>query len=696
VSQIRYEFKPIGSAEVIASFESIEAAAIRHSKVIGRSAGQATAAQAKAVGGYRTSARAGVEAQDRATRDADRARKQAEKDEERSIKKRQDYERRQRATHFANLHKAEEKARREQQRRTERAERERIERTARMRSSAMGMVGAAALGGAVALGAAGAALVGAGTRRATNDRETARRLAINARGAGEAMVDPSQLHREASAVAMATPGQTAGGILAAQQKFVGKTGDLGKAREFAGVFATVANATGTGIEDIAAAGAELFAKFNVKTVDEMSNALAKLAMQGKSGTFELSDAASQFARMGAAAQRFGGEKGAAGVAELGAFSQIAAKSTGSPEQAATAVEATLRQLLAQRGKLRAMGVDPLDKKGQGRALSDVLPEVVAKVGGKDLGAKKQKLQQLFGDEGVRALSPFIDEFGNALKENRDPLMAMKDMMKSFVDAAGDYDDMLIDSAAASKDASAQMTLAWETISSKLSERMVPMIEHLAEALSSGEFDGAIDALVGTAENLMGAFEALVDVIAKIPGFERKTVSPEEQRAADQKELSRVDRQIKNDMRRQMAENKDEGVVGPVQASPELVAKRKMLEERIAKSDKEIEMGQRFNKGALSQPELQQLIAENPASADFLQRQQKQAEGVDGWKERNPGLTTKIGDSGTMVPPELQDAARTNQTASKAFAEAVATFAKNAATLGGDTRGAPDGGAGRRF
>src|SRR5690606_20074319 len=81
-------------------------------------------------------------------------------------------------------------------------------------------------------------------------------------------------------------------------------------------------------------------------------AFATLIAQGKAGAFELRDLAAQAPRVLAQAQAFGmGSR--EGLRQLGGFLQIARSATGSPEQAATATEATFRQLATNADKLQS-------------------------------------------------------------------------------------------------------------------------------------------------------------------------------------------------------------------------------------------------------------------------------------------------------------------------------------------------------
>ena len=109
-----------------------------------------------------------------------------------------------------------------------------------------GVRGVATAGIAGVVGLAGTAIAAASSniqdavRGAMSLQEKAVRVAINARGAGEALTDPTVLRREFENVATSTPGVTGEEVADAVQKFVTLTGDLGTARKAASTFATVA------------------------------------------------------------------------------------------------------------------------------------------------------------------------------------------------------------------------------------------------------------------------------------------------------------------------------------------------------------------------------------------------------------------------------------------------------------------------
>lgn len=408
-----------------------------------------------------------------------------------------------------------------------------------------GQIKGAVIGGALATAAVATGITGAAARDALRLQEVSNRLSIAARGAGEEAVDPTALRREFQQTAIKTPGVKSADIAEAVAQFVSKTGNLDVARKSQGVFATVASATGSQVQDVAAAAADLFQKFDINTVEGMADAMAALAFQGKAGAFELKDAAGQFAKLSAAASRFGLDKGAGGVRVLGGLTQIARTATGSSEQAATAVEAMFRQFTATSGvkALRGIGVNPFKDRAQTQTkdIRELIVETITKSGG-----NLTKLQSVFGEEGIRAISPIITAFNEAERAKKGTgKAAATEYIRGAIEAPGNYAELQRDAAQAQQDASAKLTMTWESLTSKIGESTIPLFTKLAETLENSP--GVIDAFVGTIENVISFFVALIaatqDVLEVFGLATKKTKSPEQIRDEERKKASTYQKQI---------------------------------------------------------------------------------------------------------------------------------------------------------
>jgi hypothetical protein len=541
VPAIAYRFSASGHADVARAFQSIAAAAAKAAAAEQRAAQTTVEAAAKAQRARERStgspfrdqggnaADAGAKAEERAARraadakirEAERARRHVD-----GIRTR----------HFL----AEQ---RQQEKLEQRAARRRAESIGTLKDVASGMF----LGGMGAFGAAGMALVGGAARKQFALESKTRDIAISTRGSGQEAVDPGMLAKEFQRTAAASPGQTAEGIADAVKAFTTKTGDLATARKLQGTFATLASASGTDAKDIGASAADLMQKFGIKDEGEMQNALGKLYMQGKAGSFELSDAAAKFPMMAAAAQRFGLDKGAKGVATLGGLSQIARESTGSADQAGTAVEAMFRQLVSKSTDLKSKGVEVFQKNGQARDIQDVLVDTISKVGGNDLAAKKVGLQKVFGDEGIRAISPLIDAFAQAVKEGKDPVQALRDKLAAAIDVTGAWTDVQKDAATRQQSAEAKLSAAWESLSAKLGTSVTPVLTKFVEALNTPAFQSALDLLALNVDTVAWGMRELFKVLQEIPGIGdafKPKAKPIEQQIEDKRaELAKFDEAV---------------------------------------------------------------------------------------------------------------------------------------------------------
>jgi hypothetical protein len=364
-------------------------------------------------------------------------------------------------------------------------------------------VGALKQGAGMALGAA----VGIGGKAVVDANavlEKATRLSIASRGAGQSGVDPQALMREFFAITQDIKGVTAEQLADGAAKFVQMTGDLGTARSSLRDFATVAQASGASVEDVAGTAAAISQQFGITDPGQIREALSSLVFGGKAGAFELKDAASLFPRLAAAGASFGLDKGVGGVKTLGGLAQIARSGTGSGEQAATAVESLLTRLKTEATKLEGQGVKVYDK-GKVRDLPDILVESIAKLGGTDIKRKNALLSQTFGEQGVRAINPLVTQYQDAFaaakgateqERQAEAMRLLREKIMESINAAGDWSEVQKDAAAASSSSTAKLTASWEGFTSQISEKVLPKVAALGDKAlkAGGSFDMLVSAL----------------------------------------------------------------------------------------------------------------------------------------------------------------------------------------------------------
>jgi hypothetical protein len=356
-----------------------------------------------------------------------------------------------------------------------------------------GTVGAVGRIGTAMAGVAGAGLAASAVAGATRLDEMTRRLVISGRQGGErARFDPTDLRKQFEKTGIET-GVAGEDIATGVQAFVTKTGDLDTAVKNHKVFAQVAQATGAAVEDVASAAADLSDKMDIKSVADMKEALATLMLQGKKGAFELRDMATQFPRIAAAAASFG-IKGVAGLTQLGGFLQVARTATGSGEQAAFATEASFRQLTAKSPKIQSgaafggRGVEVFKGGDATKGLRD-FNEILGDVMQASRGNMVQ-LQEVFGEEGIRAIRPLITTFRGAsekagggetgAKAGREAVMAQ---LKEAATVKGGFGEVEKDAADAMKSFSVQMAVVEAKFKQAIAEELMPEVMKLGPELA---------------------------------------------------------------------------------------------------------------------------------------------------------------------------------------------------------------------
>jgi len=280
----------------------------------------------------------------------------------------------------------------------------------------------------------------------------------------------------------------------------------------------VSVATNSSAEEIGGAMADLFEKFDIKSVEDMEGAMAGLAVQGKRGSFELRDAAAQFPALAAAAQGLGIGKGKDALLKLGGLTQIARRGTGSAEQASTALQNVFGTLATKQGALKKTGVNVFDKNGQARDINDLLVDVISKAGGDDLGKKTGALAKIFGKQGIRAINPMLDVYkqGGAIRNEAGELtgfdsakaaQALRDELDNAANSAGALAEIDADLAAQQEKSSSQLTAAWEQLRVSV-QPMVPVVTGMIGAISSIPWDSVASGVASFAEMLSVAGDTL--------------------------------------------------------------------------------------------------------------------------------------------------------------------------------------------
>lgn len=237
--------------------------------------------------------------------------------------------------------------------------------------------------------------------------------AADTTGRNNTRVDPHELEAQARSVGTRTafdPSQVLGGL----QAFAGKTGDLATGREVLEDLAKLSKATGTNLEDMVDAAADVSSAL-VDTEDKgkiVVDVMKAIAGEGKLGAVEISDLAKQMAKLAANAGQFEGDT-AENVKLLGVFAQEARQRGGatSAAQAATSVAGMVNTLKtpARVAAFKAQGIDVFNKSGQIRNPEEILVQALRKQGSDPVGFKKMYANVA----GARAVEGFATIYRNA-------------------------------------------------------------------------------------------------------------------------------------------------------------------------------------------------------------------------------------------------------------------------------------------
>lgn len=675
--QIVYRFSASGHADVARAFKSIGDQAAKSATAEQRAAARGEAAATKAAAAKERAASKADAAATRAAAKSEALANRAADAEIRAVKRVADAKTREHRRAMDHVARIRDRHFLAEQRQGERME-EKARATRNKRLGVVGnLAGAALMTGASAIGMAGAGAVGLAARKEFDLRSKARDIAISTRGAGKTAVDPEVLAREFQATARATPGQSAGDVADAVKTFTTKTGNLDMARKLQGTFATTASATGANVSDISGAAADLMQKFDIKSIEDMQEAMAKLTFQGKKGAFELKDAAAELPSIASAAQRFGLDKGLKGVKTLGGIMQIAREATPSGAEAATSVEQMFTQLVAKSGKLKSAewggkAVNVFDEKGNAREIQDVLVDVIKNVGGDDMEKKKQGLQGVFDVRGIRAVSPLIDAYAQAIKEGTDPVKAMRAKMTDAIEAAGNWTDIQEDAAMAQESSGARLSAAWEAFSAQVGDAVVPSLVKMIEAVTAN--GSTFETLAGVAGVLAEAFVGLFDVLKKVPGvgalFKEKPKSTAEALAEAEKDVDKANRALA-------------GGKSFDQLSPEQQKKINEANKRYADLSMTEELNQQAANGDMTEEEAKMAFRQIGSTFKGEDKEQRQASFVGNLERGSGQKVEEDGEGGIKLDGDRAQAALDK-------IEQAANRASSALSLVGQGRGDPLG------
>lgn len=515
---VRYRFIASGADQVISAYRGITSAAQQATAadVSLRTRAQKSAPSSGISARQRAEEKWGATAEKSAAK-AERAAKRASNVQVREHEKALKHVAKIKDRHFLDEQRKDERASRRHEALAQRRARNEAAARAQVRASrvdtAMSIGGAIkdkAVTAAVTGGMLAGGLIGGATRESFQTRELANRVSINAGLTGQ-KISREELQARFESVAGATPGMRSQDVAGAALEYQGKTGKVLDTGELQAM-ATAASAFGAEIKDIASAAAAVGKKFDIQGPAGISEALAIIGAQGAQGSFEIKDAAGQYDRLTAAAGSFGIGKGVGAVSRLGGFTQIAREATGSSEEAVTSIENVFTKLQDSgvQKRLKAAGVEMFDKEGRAKDLPSLLPEIIAKVGGKDIVKKKGELADLFDARGIRALRPLIQAYADATMSGKDGVKAMTDKISEASNTTDALARMNEAAAQAQTDSSAQLQSAWEALKTQTTDALTPALAELVPQLVTmvPAVQSIVEALGWLFEGLNKAIEAM--------------------------------------------------------------------------------------------------------------------------------------------------------------------------------------------
>lgn len=307
---------------------------------------------------------------------------------------------------------------------------------------------------------------------------------------------------QAQQTAVATASDT-GDILDAMRAFVGKTGDLETARALIADIARLSKATGTSLEDMGSASAEVANHLgDVPNKAEATLAIMRaVAGQGKLGAVEIRDLSTQMAKLASQAIRFtGGVSG--NIAVLGALAQESKLRGGSASatQAATSVM-RFAQDLSKPTTMRAWANFGLSAFTDQTHTTLKGPEQIILDALKATHGDQAKLGRLFPNtmslRAVAGFSAIYTEHGGGAAG----LQAVREEFTRLTSAAMTQEEV-------TRAFNAQMETA-QSKAQQFNAQMQAVVEQLSEA--------ALPALEGLAPLLVSATKGLSEWVSELTG-----------------------------------------------------------------------------------------------------------------------------------------------------------------------------------
>lgn len=384
----------------------------------------------------------------------------------------------------------------------------------------------------------------------------AKRISISSRRAGEKFVSTADIRKDLEKAAISNPGTKADEIAGSVDEYRRRRGGpnaLAEARQFAGVFATTKSAVGdeASSEEIGKAGAMLAKRFDIKTVDQMGDAMGRLVFAAKDSGQPLSELVGKFDKLASSAKESKLGSGMEGLNKLMALNSIARESVGE-RQAPTAIAGLLQNIRYNARKIKATtggAVDPYvqDKSGNMVPIEITLAKLIAHVGSATNMAEKRDAigKALGGQRQAKAISPLIDAGlaafsqtkGTTIQKTEAAKTAVLEAFNKAAQAGGNFAELQKDAAATQTSASALATAAMQELQAAVADNAVPVLKSLQKLFKGGEATAMLEPLAVVLTALVEAAGDVVSVFKVIGLIKPKEITRDEKLAKAQRELA---------------------------------------------------------------------------------------------------------------------------------------------------------------
>ncbi len=361
------------------------------------------------------------------------------------------------------------------------------------------LVSGAVIGTTVLAGAA----MGAGIRQAVGLRDLSTKIAVMGHQPGVDRVDPDELRKSFRATALRNPGVRSQDVATGVEAIVERSGNLEFARQVQDPLAMIAQATGADFRELGLAAAAMQQHFDTNGMEEFTKALSILALQGKKGQFELSQAAAGAPKILGAARFAGIKKGTEGLALVGGLTQIASRQGGGGPAAVTAMENVLMQLIIKSKNIKEdVGIDTIKELREDPL--NLIPKLITAYG----GDQQRLIQRAFPKKAIRGIGPLVTQFNELVASGKTYEEAQAALVREIVgasSAAGAVGEMMEDSAIMQRTSSSRMAAAWESFTGKvdgeLTDSIVGLIEQLPLLVEAA--GTLVDAFALAAKGILG-------------------------------------------------------------------------------------------------------------------------------------------------------------------------------------------------